>query len=102
MIKWTTAALLASQLLYLPYSYADAAAGARLESENCTGCHAARFEGDEGAIYVRKNRIVNSYDQLIARVRFCEAMLGLVWFDDQIMDVVKHLNRRYYHFNNTK
>jgi cytochrome c1 len=77
---------------------ADAARGAQLERDNCSACHAARFQGDASLIYLRRNRRVSSYDGLISQVKFCENNLGLTWFDDQITDVVEHLNQDYYHF----
>ncbi|MCW8826459.1 MAG: cytochrome c [Gammaproteobacteria bacterium] len=88
------------QLLLIQNSYADAARGGKLEKESCSACHASRFNGDSNAIYLRKNRRVDSYSRLISQVKFCEANLGLTWFDDQIMDVVEHLNQSHYHFDN--
>lgn len=81
---------------------ADTARGAQLEQEHCTGCHAARFGGDESAIYLRQNRRVNSYQRLLSQVRFCENNLGLTWFDDQIADVADYLDQNYYHFTPAK
>ncbi|MDH3354377.1 MAG: cytochrome c [Chromatiales bacterium] len=83
-------------------SLADVARGAQLEKENCSHCHAARFNGDQTAIYLRNKRRVNSYKQLTSQVRFCENNLELTWFDNQILDVSEHLNQRYYHFTPQK
>lgn len=94
------------QFLNISYSIADTTPditrGARLESDNCSACHAARFNGDSSAIYLREHRRVNNHNQLISQVEFCKNNLGLVWFDDQVMDVVEHLNKRYYHFKTPK
>jgi len=81
---------------------ADVSRGAKLERDNCSGCHAARFDGDMNAIYLRQNRRVNNYNRLVSQVKFCKNNLGLTWFEDQVMDVVKHLNQNYYHFTPNK
>lgn len=90
------------QILNIHYSFADTIRGAKLESNHCKVCHAARFNGDSSAIYLRDKRRVNNYNQLISQVRFCENNLGLTWFNDQVMDVVEHLNQSHYHFSPEK
>ena len=90
--------LTALSILSNQSAVADAARGAELEQNNCTSCHAARFEGNKSAIYLRDNKRVHNYNQLVSQVRFCENNLGLTWFDNQILDVVEHLNQSYYHF----
>ena len=94
------------QFFNISHSFAgtepDITRGARLESDNCSACHAARFNGDSSAIYLREHRGVNNRNQLISQVKFCKNSLGLVWFDEQVMDVVEHLNMRYYQFDTSK
>ena len=70
---------------------ADAGNGAKLVGEHCSGCH-------DDSIYTRKDRRVTSLDGLKKQVKRCELSLGLKWFDDEVNDVVDHLNRNYYKF----
>ncbi len=102
MKSLTFAVIALFQFLTIPHSFADTSRGAKLESDNCSACHAARFNGDSSAIYLREHRRVNNRNQLISQVKFCKNSLGLVWFDEQVMDVVEHLNKRYYQFDTSK
>lgn len=90
------------QLFYLTTSHADTTNGEALEQKHCSGCHANMFNGDSSTIYLRGNRRVTDHGKLISQVNFCKNNLGLTWFDDQVMDVVEHLDQRYYHFNSAK
>ena len=44
----------------------------------------------------------NSYDALHERVRQCEIMAEMAWFDEEIDDVVSFLNHAYYRFEDAK
>ena len=66
--------------------------GMQLHEENCLRCH-------QPTLYSREKRMVNNLDQLHERVRLCELMLELMWFDEEINDVAAFLNKEYYKFN---
>ena len=70
---------------------ADIENGDDLHFEHCTGCH------DE-TVYTRTNRNVKSPERLRLQVRFCKDSLELIWFDEDVDDVVEFLNRTYYRF----
>lgn len=74
----------------------DAKRGAALHNDKCVACHEARFGGN--AIYTRNDRRVNSYAGLKRQVNFCKDNLQIVWFDEDVADVVEHLNNTFYHF----
>ena len=99
MMRLTITLMALLQFLYIPSSYADASRGAGLEEKNCSACHAGMFSGNSDTIYLRENRRVKSYSQLISQVKFCTNNLGFIWFDEQIMDVVEYLNQSHYKFN---
>jgi hypothetical protein len=91
--------ILAAGLMAGAAHAADAARGAQLHSQQCTGCHAARFGGDGSGIYTRDNRRVRSLPGLQQQVNRCKNNLQIVWFDEDVDDVVDHLNASYYHFS---
>lgn len=70
---------------------ADPDNGEELHMENCTGCH-------DSSAYTRSNKKVKSLPKLGAQVRFCKDNLGITWFDDEVDDVIIHLNKEYYKF----
>lgn len=65
--------------------------GAALHAAHCTRCH-----GDE--VYTRAKRLVNSFEELRARVRDCELLAEAGWFDEEAEAVVDYLDERYYRF----
>ena len=79
---------------------ADAAHGAQLHNEKCMGCHASRLgygnNGDD--IYIREHRRVQDLAGLKKQVNRCKDMLQITWFDEDVADVVEHLNTQYYKF----
>ena len=70
---------------------ADAERGKKLVTENCVACH-------DDSVYTRKQRRVNSLDDLKKQVKRCEFNLDLAWFDEDISAVVSYLNSTYYRF----
>ena len=66
--------------------------GIQLHKENCVRCHQA-------SLYTRENRIATDFDKLHQRVRDCELMLELTWFDEEVDDVTAYLNQEYYKYN---
>ena len=91
MCKAGWSVVLLGWLVSMPVGAADPGHGEVLVGEHCVRCH-------DDSIYTRSDRIVTSADGLRKQVRRCEQMLGLVWFDDDIDDVVAYLNRTYYRF----
>ena len=88
-----------SLVLLLPLAaQADMANGEKLHAQHCVACHTSMTGGDGSTLYTRSNRRVASLDGLGKQVRRCRDNLGLTWFDDQVQDVVDHLNARYYKF----
>lgn len=66
--------------------------GKQLHEENCVRCH-------QSEVYTRENRMVNSYDELAERIRQCELMAEMAWFQEEIDDVTAYLSETYYKFN---
>lgn len=77
---------------------ADLQRGEQLHNSQCTACHASRFGNDGADIYTRANRRVQSLDGLQRQVDRCKNNLQIVWFDEDVADVVEYLNNRYYKF----
>lgn len=94
----TLAATLSGLLFASAGQAADADRGEQLHNSQCIACHASRF-GDNGAeIYTRTNRRVQSFEGLQSQVNRCKNNLQIVWFDEDVADVVAYLNRQYYKF----
>ncbi|MEM7027499.1 MAG: cytochrome c [Pseudomonadota bacterium] len=70
----------------------DSANGELLHNENCMRCH-------QPDVYIRENRMIKSFDELHERVRQCEIMAEMAWFDEEIDDVTAFLNEAYYKFD---
>ena len=91
-------ALLATFLAF-PALGAPADEGRKLvEEKKCETCHHNKTMGDAKAIYLRKDRKVNSMEQLKARVALCNSELNLQMFPDEEQQVVEYLNDTYYRF----
>tara|TARA_Y100000817_G_scaffold234067_1_gene186382 strand:- start:16 stop:309 length:294 start_codon:yes stop_codon:yes gene_type:complete len=78
--------------LVTPVLAVDLENGKSLHDDNCLRCH------DESK-YTRKNRIVKNFQQLYERIKQCELMAELTWFDEEIADVTAYLNKQFYYFN---
>ncbi len=90
--------LLSSYALAEPFKSADAQAGKVLVDKHCISCHASSFGGDGSGIYTREFRKVTTSKKLVSQIRNCNTMLGLKWFEDEELNVAKHLNQTYYKF----
>ena len=94
MVRMLTAAAFTIALALPQAGFAaDAANGKSLHDDRgCTAsCH-----GEE--VYTRDNRRNNTLPQLTAQVEMCNNNVpGETWFDDEIVDVVHHLNLKFYH-----
>ncbi len=94
-----TLAVSLSGLLFATASQAaDWQRGEQLHSSQCVACHAARFADNGAEIYTRDKRRVQSFEGLQRQVNRCKNNLQIVWFDEDVADVVAYLNRQYYKF----
>ena len=90
---------LAGVLLPLGVAAADPAQGRKLvEEKKCEACHQGKMRGDAKAIYLRKDRRVNSIEKLKAQVAACNSELNLQLFPDEEEHIVAHLDKTYYKF----
>lgn len=86
-------------LLLAPHAQAaDAKRGEQLHNSQCISCHASRFGNNGDDIYTRANRRVTSLAGLKKQVTRCRDNLKVVWFDEDVDDVVAFLNARHYKF----
>ena len=69
----------------------DAAAGKRLYDAHCTSCH-------DSSVFTRQNRRVTSLDALRGQVQACGHMAKQDFTPQQLQDLVKYLNERFYRF----
>lgn len=91
MYKILTSLTLVSVISSTPALAVDLQQGADLHANNCTRCH-------DSSVYTRENRRVQSLARLGTQVRLCKDNLGIVWFDDEVDDVIAYLNNEYYKF----
>jgi mono/diheme cytochrome c family protein len=91
-ITLCTLALCASQAYATKETSAQALAhGQKLVEQNCTKCH-----GDE--VYTRADHRVKSLAALGKQVRRCKDNIGIQLFDEDVNDIIKYLNTKYYKF----
>ena len=81
-----------ASFLVTPVLADDLENGKSLHDENCLRCH------DESK-YTRKDKMIKNYQQLYERIKNCEIMAELTWFDEEIDDVTAYLNNQFYRFN---
>jgi mono/diheme cytochrome c family protein len=93
-MKRKTASLFLS-ILFLSVqepSYSDDVdRGELLHDENCLRCH-------QSEIYNKPDRKVESLSKLKQRVKQCELMNDLLWFEEEVNDVTAYLNAHFYLF----
>lgn len=65
--------------------------GKQLYEQHCTRCHTEE-------IFQRPQRLVNSREQLIERIKQCELSNELTWFEEEIEDVAAWLAQEFYKF----
>ena len=81
------------------FAAGDPAEGRKLVEENkCEACHHNKTMGDAKAIYLRKDRKVNSLEKLGAQVARCNAELSLKLFPEEEEHITAYLNGTYYKF----
>ena len=66
---------------------------------NCESCHNSMFPNGDGAtIYDPDFRKLKTASKLLSMVEFCAGNNGLPWFEEEIFDVTKFLNEKFYNF----
>ncbi|MEN8176536.1 MAG: cytochrome c [Pseudomonadota bacterium] len=83
------ALLLALAAWSAPAASADDAEA--LVERDCTSCHGAE-------VYTRSNRMVGSMQDLRTQIQRCHRAAGKNWSAQDVDQVVKYLNDRYYRF----
>ena|SRR5437868_12600100 len=87
----------------LAFAAPDPAEGGKLVGEkSCETCHHNKTMGDAKAIYLRKDRKVNSMEQLKARVALCNTELNLQLFPEDEENIVAFLDQAYYRFSSSR
>ncbi|MEO8332094.1 MAG: hypothetical protein ABI479_06640 [Gallionella sp.] len=69
----------------------DVSRGELLYSTHCNACHSNQM-------LWRKKKLAKDWPSLNAQVRRWQEVAGLKWSDDDIGEVARHLNARYYHY----
>jgi mono/diheme cytochrome c family protein len=69
----------------------NASLGEQLYSTHCVTCHTSE-------VHWRDKRIAKDWPGLVAQVRRWQSNSGLDWSEDDIREVARYLNSRYYHF----
>ncbi len=80
----------------LPAAMADWEHGRELHADQCIDCHMMR---DHSALYIRKDRIVDSLQALGGQVSACIQALDISWFPEEEQNVVEYLDTTYYKFS---
>ncbi len=69
--------------------------GALLYETHCIACHNTE-------VHWRDKTVVTNGDSLVSQVRRWQASIGLRWGEDDIQEVVHHLDTLYYHLPQPK
>jgi mono/diheme cytochrome c family protein len=69
----------------------SAARGELLYSTHCGSCHTTQ-------VHWRDRRLASNWTKLQAQVRRWQRNAGLSWSEEEILDVTRYLNTRFYHF----
>ena len=84
-----------------PFNEGNEKNGNVLHGENCRSCHDSMFPNGKGDdIYDEDLRKIKSSKGLYSMVEFCATNNGLAWFEEEIIDVSKFLNQKFYKFEN--
>ena len=89
-------ATLITTIIFSTILCADTGEGKELFDEaNCQACH-------ENSSFSPKKNKVSDFDKLHKQVQRCEFANSTGWFDDEVIDVAKYLNSKFYHFKAKK
>ena len=69
----------------------EATRGELLYSTHCIACHTAQ-------VHWRNNKLVTDWTSLQSQVRRWQGVSKLAWSNEDIAQVARFLNARYYHF----
>ena len=94
--RFATLVLLVVSLPVLALLAGEAEDGGPLHYQFCLGCHVSMFGGDGSAIYLRRERRVNSIEGLMGQVAFCNEQINVGLDEYEIDDIVAYLNESYY------
>ena len=84
-----------------PFEQGNAKNGKVLHEENCQSCHNSMFPNGKGdEIYDKDLQKIKSVKSLYSMVEFCASNNGLPWFEEEIFDVSRYLNDKFYNFKN--
>ncbi|MGQ2979580.1 MAG: cytochrome C [Polaromonas sp.] len=92
--QWLVVALMVLVSLAAPgmaQTKAAAPRGELLYSTHCIGCHNAQ-------LHWRDQKAANNWDSLMAEVDRWQKNAGLGWRDEDVTEVARYLNVRYYRF----
>jgi mono/diheme cytochrome c family protein len=65
--------------------------GELLYATHCNGCHSTQ-------LHWRARKLATNWPRLKAEVDRWQKSAGLAWGDEEVTDVARYLNARYYHF----
>jgi len=65
--------------------------GELLYATHCSGCHSTQ-------LHWRAKKLATNWPRLRAEVDRWQKSAGLGWRDEEVTDVARYLNTRYYHF----
>ena len=86
--------LLALAALTLAASAQAESRGELLYATHCIACHTEQ-------VHWRDQKLATNWNSLKAQVRRWQAAAQLGWSDDDILEVTRHLNQRFYGFEPT-
>ncbi|MEQ1741993.1 MAG: cytochrome c [Candidatus Nitrotoga sp.] len=69
----------------------NATRGELLYSTHCIACH-------DTQVHWREKKLVTDWASLQSQVQRWQGISGLVWINEEIEDVARHLNIIYYHY----
>lgn len=72
-------------------SNATPSRGELLYATHCSGCHSTQ-------LHWRAKKLATNWPRLKAEVDRWQQSAGLGWRDEEVTDVARYLNGRYYHF----
>jgi mono/diheme cytochrome c family protein len=73
----------------------DASRGELLYTTHCIGCHTTQM-------HWRDKKLATDWASLKSQVARWQTNTGLGWSDEEIADVTRYLNTRYYHFQSPR